>query len=200
MPYSTINLQTLRARIRALVGIAAQFSDSEVDSSIREALRVWNFSTGGYWLGAGAAVSSVATQAFYSLPSQIIIPKRVTWNGTPLSLSSLKAQDRINTLWQSQPGTPIEWFPLGWTLFGIAPPDAGSSNSILVEGVLNAPQPVNNGDPVDIDPSDILALSKWCHFFLSIKLSGAELREAVKVHLPDFFEGARTTTTIVAVR
>lgn len=114
-----------------------------------EAQRVLNLLTGFLQTTVALPGATQARRVWYDTPSPILIPLRISCNGTYLHKSSLTRIGQANPTWTkdttASSGYPTaSWIPVGLTKFGIHPADSSGGAELLVTGIQ---------DPVLFDPS-----------------------------------------------
>lgn len=96
-------------------------------------------------------------------------------DGVPMFLDSVRNGDDFNARWQSaSAGTPTSAYTAGLNLIGFGPqPDSGQYGALL-QCVINAPVPANNGDFIQIGRNDYDSLLDYCQHIAALKQGGAE--------------------------
>ncbi len=157
-----VTLADLSSRVYARIDNNTQlYTQSEVTSSLNESLRVLNSFLG--FLQGSVQMMSEAGRVWYDVPTGILIPMRVQFEGVYLqkmfpsqigkAYAGWTAETTLNT------GTPVaEWVPCGLTKFAIHPADSVGGAVINVTGVLEPTPLVNPTDTVTIpnEYTDIL--------------------------------------------
>lgn len=163
------------------------WTPAEVTKLINEALRTFSCLT-GYWKKR-ITLTTLPTLPYYSLASAIAFGMRVEFNSQPLSQSSVTNWDKGYPEWEGQPSSPLEWAPLGLALIAIRPADAVGNNSLVLDGVANAPILAAPSDYIDIGSEELNALLKECQYLAVFKEGGAEFESALSLH-QDFLKAA----------
>ena len=172
------------------------FTQLEVTSVINEAIQITNLFT-GFYQGTSRIVSA-ANQLVYNVPSGILFPQRVTWEGIqldPIPITRI-GQDYIN--WTTQTTTnygPVaRWIPIGTTLFCINPVDAVGGNDIEVTGIVTPPLLVNSTDSMSLDDQYATIIVEYGASRLPLKIGGANWAQASKLYTTGFQSAMKKLT------
>lgn len=106
---------------------------------------------------------------------------RVEFEGTPLDLESLMSLDNGLDGWQADQSTPVEWFPVGLTQVGIHPAHAAGGGTLDIDGVVDAPIPIADGEDVDISFGEAELLVDYAHHLATFKSGTAEFEASNKL-------------------
>jgi hypothetical protein len=156
------------------------WSAAEVTAFINESLRLWSILT-GYWKKR-VTLTTLPTLPYYSLASYLAFGMRVEFNGTPLAQSSVTNWDKGYPEWEGNPSSPQEWAPIGLSLIAIRPADAVGNNSLVLDGVANAPILAKAGDFIDIGSEELTALLGYCQYLAAFKEGGQEFESAIPLY------------------
>jgi hypothetical protein len=172
-----VQLVTLKARLTELVGNNSVFwVDQEKRDAFNEALCVFQAMTGTSTEEIDMGVQS--GEVWYSSPLQICSIQRISWNGTPLTETSLAELDNGFPGWEdTAAGTPLYWAPSGLTEFILYPP--ASSGSLHVEGISDAVRVFEDGDWLNLEEEKFHALLAYGHHYLTFKEGGVELESSM---------------------
>lgn len=105
-----------------------------------EAQRVLNLITGFLQTTVAVPSATVVNRVWYDVPSPILIPLKVQFNGTYLHKSSLTRIGQTNPTWTKDTSAnvgypPASWVPVGLTKFGLHPAGSIGGAEILVTGI-----------------------------------------------------------------
>lgn len=167
--------------IQALVydrveGNSQLYTASEVTAVINEALRVCNLFTGFVQTSVQLPGFTVANQLLYTVPSPILFPTRIAFEGRDLDKLGLRrigqdyrnwARDTTNTY-----GPVARWIPIGITQFAIHPIDAIGGNNLTVTGVAEPTLLVNSTDVMQLDDDFAPLIVDYCGHRLVFKEAG----------------------------
>ena len=156
------------------------FANSEVTGFINEALRVWSCLT-GYWKQR-IVMTTLPSLPYYSLAGFLSSGMHIEWNSKPLDQSSVTNWDKGYPLWEGQPGTPLEWAPIGISLIGIRPADIAGGNSLVIDGLTVAPTLSAPGSFIDIVAEELSSLLSYCQYLAAFKEGGAEFEAAIPLY------------------
>jgi len=173
-------LAQMQAKVYDRLQQSPFWTTAEVTKFINEALRTWSVLT-GYWRKR-ITLTTLPTLPYYSLASFISFGMRVEFNSVPLSQSSVTNWDKGYPEWEGNPGTPQEWAPIGLSLIAIRPADAVGNNSLVLDGVANAPILVNANDKIDIGSEEFTALLGYCQYLAAFKEGGQEFESAATLY------------------
>lgn len=156
------------------------WTPAEVIGFINESLRLWSILT-GYWKKR-LPLTTQSTLPYYSLASYLTFGMRVEFNSVPLIQSSVTNWDKGYPEWEGNPSSPVEWAPIGLSLIAIRPADAIGNNSLVLDGVANAPVLVNAADFIDIGAEELNALLGYCQYLAAFKEGGQEFESAIPLY------------------
>jgi hypothetical protein len=188
MSYQRIRFSALKQMAMGRLGNVSFYNrDTEIPLYINEALRMWNVAT---WQWRGSySWPTVPNQIFYTISAQILKPLRITYNGSPLDLTSLFSLDNGAHGWQADSSIPDSWFPVGLTQIGLHPADSAGANTLLVEGVVKAPVLLLDADYLDLGDWQVQAILDYVQHVAALKQGGEEFK-ATEAQLKNFVESA----------
>jgi hypothetical protein len=180
MAYSTYTLAEIRANIRHRLGNSIFWADTELDASLREAMRTWNALTGDW---GAKHVGGDHSAYFVSLMTLTITSAtRVAYRGHPLIQTSLRDLDDGKPRWQDALGTPTYWAPVALNLIAIYPHTAIHDNSLTVDGITATPILTLDTDTIDLDAGLFEVILNYCRHLLLLKLGGEEFTASEEAH------------------
>ncbi len=180
----TLTLADIQNRILARIdNNTALFPVVQINDSINEAIKLLNLMTG--FIQGTASVTSVANQTFYGLPSPILIPLKVQFNGTYLGMLNLNEVGQTHPMWLSDTtvtiGAPTEnWIPFGlgqYASFGIWPADGVGGGTLTVTGILEPTPLINTTDVVQIPNEQVESLDTLAFSSLVLKETATILQQ-----------------------
>jgi len=161
----------------------------EVGLILKEAFRVFNCLT-GYWRGRISMGLTVASQPWYSTPPGLTYIYRVEINEVPLGSSSLWDLDYGQPQWESETCTagnlPQVFAPMGTNLFALWPSSFAGGESLVVDGVIPAPDPTM-GTFVNLGQEELTAILDYSEHLAQFKEGGQEF-EASQLLLQKFLK------------
>lgn len=178
MAYSQFTLADLQTQLLAKVEGVPFFSAIEATYALNEAFRVWNLLT-GVWKSRVNVTTT--TSPWISVTSPLYYNVRMQYNNVPLGRSSIGDLDNGRPGWEGEsttsggsvPITPKMFAPAGLSLFAIWPYDSAGGNTIVVDGVIEAPQLSAPTDTVDINNDSLQAILGYSLHYLAFKEGGA---------------------------
>jgi hypothetical protein len=175
-------LPQMQSRLSDRLQRSPFWTTQELTTYLNEAMRIWSALT-GYWKKR-VLLTTRATLPYYNLAGYLVFGAHVEFNGTPLIQSTVINWDKGYPYWEGQPSAtgPTEWAPIGISLFAIRPTDAIGSNSLIVDGVSNAPILAQPNDFIDIGDEELNALLKECQYLAAFKEGGQEFESALTLH------------------
>jgi hypothetical protein len=175
-------LSDMQSRLSDRLQRSSFWATSELTAYLNDALRVWSTLT-GYWKKR-ILLTTIATLPYYNLAGYLTFGMHVEFNGIPLIQSTVFNWDKGYPYWEGQPSPngPVEWAPIGISLFAIRPTDAVGGNSLIVDGVSNAPVLAQPNDFIDIGDEELDALLKECQYLAAFKEGGQEFESALPLH------------------
>lgn len=196
MPYTQFTLADLIAQLKTKVEDVPYFTDTEATYAINESLRVWNMLT-GVWKNRVTVNTPATPSSWVSIPLPLFYNVRMQFNNKPLARSSIGDLDNGRVNWEAEsttsggdvPTAPSCFAPAGLTLFAVWPKDAVGGNSILVDGVVDAPQLSAAGDTVDINNSSLQPILGYCLHYLSLK-EGSQRWRSTQQYYKEFLLAA----------
>lgn len=179
MPYQTITLTQLLARLAERYESQPFWTSDQARRAINEGLRIWSLVT-GTWQTAFAS-TTVPNDPYQVVSGTMVKGTRVTINGQRLYLSSIYAFDHSIRNWEGTttatagaPSRPMYWAPVGLTEIAIYPADATVLGlPLVVDGVRQSPILVNGGDFLDLGDEEINTLLGYALHVLAF-YKGAE--------------------------
>jgi hypothetical protein len=96
--------------------------------------------------------------------------------------SSVAAWDKGYPNWEGYPSQPQEWAPVAINLIAIRPADYTGGNSLVVDGLAQAPVLANAGDFIDIGAEELNTLVNYCQYLAAFKEGGAEFQSALPLY------------------
>lgn len=189
MPYNSVDLTTLRTRLKERYDSVPFWTDDEARRALNETLRVWNAIT-GFWRQRVNATANM-NDPYVTLDGTMVHRTRVELNNVPLDPTSVFELDCVHPNWRGEtvasggsvPTTPVLWAPISMTLFVIWPAsDVVQSNAIQVDGVRATPILVNAGDFVDIGEEEFSTLLGYAVHRLTLKLGGPRFQATMPLY------------------
>jgi hypothetical protein len=200
MSYQQFTTAQLRTYFYQQVGGNTAFwRTDEVDRILRESFRIFNVLT-GFWRDRVTVVGgTVASQVWYTVPTGLSYILRVEVNGHPLGSSSLWDLDYGQPTWESEVCTsgdlPQVFAPAGTNLFALWPASLGGGESLIVEGVIPAPDPVT-APFVNLGQDELDAILDYAEHIAQFKEGGEEF-DASQVSLQDFLKEAGSRNAVL---
>lgn len=180
---SVYTLATLRTLVYSRVeNNQLLYTNAEVSAIINESLRVINIFTAFNETSTAVSGSSVADQLLYSVPTGIIFPTQVAFNGRVLDKIGLNSIAELYQSWATDTtntyGPVGRWVPIGINKFAIHPIDAVGGNTILVTGVAETTQLSADGDVMELDDEFVSLVVDYCGHRLVLKEAGKVFSDA----------------------
>jgi hypothetical protein len=150
------------------------YSAQEVVDSINESIRVTNLFSG--YIQGSATTLSIGNRVWYSMPSGILFPLKIQYEGHLLQPQSIRAIGQANPRWVQQTTTslgspPSYWIPNGVDLFAIYPADSIGGGMLTVTGVVE-PQPL-------VADTDTLVLpNEYSDLIVDLSTHNIQLKES----------------------
>jgi hypothetical protein len=164
------------------------FTQFERTAVINEAIRCVNILTGFYQ--GTLQLISVAGQLVYQVPTGMLYPQRVEFEGVqldPIPITRI-GQDHIS--WTTDTtikyGPVARWVPIGQTYFCLNPIDSNGGGSISVSGVLSTPLLVNQTDSIVLPDEFANIIVEYCAQRLPLKIGGASATAASQLYTKSF--------------
>jgi len=205
VPYTNYTLTQLIGLLDNQLGASADvwWTTAEKTLYINEGLRVFNALT-GYWKQTDEPLVTVADQVWYTLPGTITSGMRVSFNGVPMTPSSLNDMDQGQPYWESEttvsggtvPSTPQMWGIGAMNLIAIWPADHVGGNSLLVDGIAVTPVLVNGGDYIDIGDEELNGLLAYWQHIAMFKDAGPTFEASIP-QFQDFLKSAATRNSML---
>jgi len=180
MAYTQFTLASLTEQIQAKVESSPFFSDEEIRLGLNEAFRVWGMFTGVWKQQITVTTSTTLPSPWIAVPTPLFYNVRMQVNGVPLGRSSIGDLDNGRPGWEGEntasggdvPTAIKQFAPAGLSLFAIWPYDPVGGTSILVDGVVEAPQLVLPTDTVDINNDSLQPILGYTLHYLGFKEGG----------------------------
>lgn len=177
MAYTQVTLTELLAQLATKYESVPYWTEAEGTLAINEALRVWSMLT-GVWKERVSV--STTTSPWLAVPSPLYYNVRMQFAGAPLGRSSVGDLDNGRPGWEIEstttggdvPTTPKMFAPAGLQLFAIWPADASGSNTVEVDGVVEAPTLSALTDYIDINNASIQPILGYALHYLAFKEGG----------------------------
>jgi hypothetical protein len=204
--YQQFTWSLLISQFYERVGNNAVFwTKDEVIRILNESMRVFNC-LAGFWrdrIDTGA--QTVAGQIWYATPVQLTYILRVEVNRIALASTTLYDLDYGRPEWENDIcliGTfPQMFAPMGQNLYALWPAPFESTNSLIVEGVVPAPQYTADTDNVNIGTEEVRSVLDYAEHVAQFKEGGQEF-EAAQQLLQKFLKqcGARNAMLMQSSR
>ncbi len=158
------------------------YTAAEVTAIINECLRCTNLFTAFNETSTAVSGDTVADQLLYSVPTGILFPTQVSFNGRVLDKIGLIGIGETYRNWATDTtntyGPVARWIPIGITQFAIHPIDAVGGNTLLVTGVAETTQLVGDSDVMELDDEFVAMLVDYCGHRLVLKEAGKVFSDA----------------------
>jgi len=190
MAYVQVTATQLRSYFYQQVGGNTQFwRTDEVNRILRESFRFYNCLT-GYWRDRVVMGTTIANSTWYTVPTTLTYIMRVEVNQRQLDSTSLWDLDYGRPGWEDEVAAvgdfPIMFAPAGTNLFALWPTPSSSTDSLVVEGVVPAPDPT--AVPfVNIGQSDLETILDYARHLAQFKEGGEEF-DASQLLFQDFLK------------
>ena len=164
------------------------YTQAEVDAIINESLSIANMFIGFYQTTRNVSGGSVAGQQIYAVPTGIIFPVRVQFNGRQLEKTIRGQIAKQNYSWCTDTtatrGPVADWIPFGITAFALHPIDARGGGVIQVTGISQMPtlSPASPSPVVTLEDEDVGIISDYCAHRLPLKLPGKIFADASELY------------------
>ena len=181
-----VTLATLKARVYSrLDNNSLLYATAEVVDSINEALRVVNLSTGFIQGTYQITEWSQTNRIWYDVPAPILIPLKVSFEGTTLRRSTLWQIGSTFPTWTADTTANVRmpvsyWIPCGLTKFAIYPADSLGGCDIRVTGVLEPIPLLFDTDVVNLPNEYASAVDLLAAHILPLKESSAIFAQTSK--------------------
>lgn len=147
----------------------------QVTTEINDALNVIQLFTGFQQTSVDVPGFTVARQLIYQVPTGILFPLRVYYEGRQLEKVSIRSISMRFRSWvtdQSNRGSPVQrWVPMGLGMFAIHPTDSVGGNNLQVNGFANLVPLVLPTDTVNIEDEWVSLVENFAAQTLPIKES-----------------------------
>lgn len=158
------------------------YTSEEVTLVINEAIRITNLFSGFCQGSVQVPGFTVANQLLYNTPSPILFPTQVSFEGRVLGKIGLTRISEDIRNWAtdttSSYGPVARWVPIGINRFAIHPIDDIGGNDLLVTGVLEPIQLVNDGDVMQLDDEFVTLITEYGGHRLVLKEAGKIFADA----------------------
>lgn len=195
MAFQSYTLADIRGFLQERIDSVPFWVDAEANNAINEALLMWNSLT-GFWKGTQTITTTPNTWD-YQLDASIVFGMRVEFDHRTLAPSSFTEMDAGKPGWQSQtttdggkiPTTPQIWLPMSIDLIAIWPADSDGGHSLVINGISQTPELVDDSDFIDIGAEAFNALLNYALHALALK-EGGERFAATLPLFKDFLKEA----------
>jgi len=152
------------------------WGSAERDSALAESLSVWQAIT-DQWLTSFQLALEAGADQYVDVPKQVAIPRRVLWNGVPLTEISQWELDYGFPGWYTTSGTPSMWAPIGINLIALdrTPATAGV---LSIEGYREAGD-ANSPLVADLGTDRLARLIGYARHVLSFKEGPTESESSI---------------------
>ncbi len=157
----------------------------EIGLILKEAFRIFNCLT-GYWRERVTMPLTVAGQVWYNTPAGLTYIYRMEINNIPMGSSSLWDLDYGQPSWECDTGFPQVFAPMGTNLFALWPASENGGESMIVDGVIPAPDPTT-GAFVNLGQEELTAILDYSEHLAQFKEGGQEF-EASQLLLQKFLK------------
>jgi hypothetical protein len=173
VPVTTLETSIL-SELQANIG---EFPEPQILAVINQGLFRLNLITGFHQATVPLSAFSVADKLVYSVPSGILIPTRVSYEGRDLAKDSLRGISRTFRDWAIDSDVPQRWAPVGLGKFIIHPRDSEGGGLLEVSGVAPITR-VTTGGTVTLEDQFIDLLVQYARFRLLLKEGGKAFADA----------------------
>lgn len=188
MTIQNVTLATISGELRDRWERVPFWTEEEARRALNEALRTWNMLTGTWKRPVVLGLTEL--NPWISVPGAILQATRVSSLERPLGYSTLFDLDYGRPGWESEhtrtggdvPIVPRKWAPAGLTIIAIWPAAADSCTTILLDGVADTPQLVDDSDFVDLEASAHNALIGEALHLASFKEGGQRWEGTMRYH------------------
>ena len=152
-----------------------------------EAQQVLNLLSGLLQTSVLVPTGSQIKRVWYDVPSPILIPLKVQFNGTYLHKSSLSKIGQTNPSWLKDTtanlGHPTaSWIPVGLTKFGIHPADSIGGADLLVTGIQDPVQFTSSSQTIPFPNEYLEAMEDLSAFSIQLKEGFPILQAAITLY------------------
>lgn len=200
MAYVQVTAAQLRAQFYEQVsGNTAFWRTDEVNRLLKESFRFYNCLT-GYWRDTITLGTTTSGQTWYTVPQTLTYILRVEVNQRPLDSTTLWDLDYGRPGWEDETvatgAFPTMFAPAGTNLFALWPTPSSSTDPLVVEGVVPAPDPT--AVPfVNIGQADLEAILDYAEHLAQFKEGGEEF-DASQLWFQDFLKDAASRNSLLA--
>ena len=175
-------LSQMQAQLSDRLQRSPFWTTAELTAYLNEALRTWSCLT-GYWKKR-VVLQTRPNAPYYNVAGYLTFGMHIEFNSVPLLPATVYEWDKGYPYWEGRPSPfgPTEWAPIGISLFAIRPADAIGLNSLVVDGVSNAPILVGANDTIDIGDEELNTLLTYCQYLAAFKEGGAEFQASLPFH------------------
>ncbi len=158
------------------------YSVPERYSVINQAIRIINLFSAFNETSIELPGFTVANQLLYSIPSPIIFPTRIAFEGRDLDKTGLKLAAQTYRSWAVDTtdtyGPVARWIPIGIKTFALHPIDAQGGNDLTITGVAEPNQLVNPDDVMQLDDEFVSLIADYGGHRLCLKEAGKTFADA----------------------
>lgn len=158
------------------------YTQAERYRVINEAMCISNAFLGWYQISIEVPGYSRANQLVYNVPSNLIFPLRVQFEGRQLDRISLEQIGKTYWTWMTDTtvtrGPVAHWVPMGVTLFCLHPIDARGGGDIVVTGVGEPPTLTASGQSISIEDEYAQMIVDYAAHRLPLKEGGKVFADA----------------------
>lgn len=165
---------------------------------INEAIRVSNMMCG--WFQSTERVLSVANQLVYAVPSSLVYPQRVQFEGIQLDPTPLTriGQDYRNWITDTSNnlGAVARWVPIGITQFAIHPMDSSGGQDIEVTGVAEPTTLVSSTDNIPLEDQWATVVVEYAASRAVLPSGGKPFADASQLYTTSFIKSMKSMTNL----
>lgn len=197
--YQQITLAQLQAYFYQQVGGNQSFwRPDEATRILQDSMRVFNVLT-GFWRDRIDIGAAGATQHYYQTPAGMSYILRIEANGKPLASSSLWDLDYGQPNWEAETATSDDgikaWAPVGLNMFALWPASFQGNESLVVEGVVSAPD-ITATPFVNLGQDELEMILDYAEHIAQFKEGGQEF-QASQLLLQEFLKEAGTRNAVL---
>lgn len=161
---------------------------------INEAICVSNAMCG--WFSTTERVVSQANQLVYDVPSSIVYPQRVQFEGIQLDPTPIDRIGQDYRSWVTDTistfgGGVARWVPIGITKFAIHPMDSFGGNDIEVTGVAEPTTLVSGSDTMPLEDEWVSMVVDYCAMRAPLPNGGKMFADASMIYTRSFIPSIR---------
>ncbi len=178
------NLQS--AVYSRLDGNNRMYPEAEVTRTINHGISILNLFCGWFY-DSVALEASVSGRAIYRVPDSIIIPEKVTFDGTDLAkvgrTSLFKRWPDWMTETTANTGTGVQrWGCFSLDKLIINPADSIGGAEIVVTGITTPDVLENSTDSLQIPKDGVVALAEYSAHWVQCKLTGKPFTDSIQMY------------------